>query len=153
MLICENLCSQNFSLYGSWWYSVHDMYESLTRINNTHTYTACYCMVIGSIHSGSLYKMAVSAQNSWTSTHDTTNTSSLSPTLKNESDLVMTKFKQLVSLGEGRKSCDTAMRRYYHGKRKVHYQGRAKLMITYSSLTRCTASNLLLKFSWQKVFT
>ena len=41
---------------------------------------------------------------------------------------------QLVSLCEGRKSCDTGMRRYYHGKRKVHYQGRAMLMITYNSL-------------------
>ena len=75
VLICENLCSRNFSLYSSWWNSVHDMYESLTRINNTHTYTTCYCMVIGSILSGSLYKMAVSAQNSWTSTYDSTNTS------------------------------------------------------------------------------
>ena len=48
---------------------------------------------------------------------------SLSPILKNESDLVMTKFKQLVRMCEGRKSCDTGMRRYYHGKRKVYYQG------------------------------
>ena len=136
------------------------MFESLTKINNTHTYTAYYCMVIGSILSGSLYKMAVSAQNSWTSTYDTTNRSTCNFITRFtfytqelsliRTNLAMTKFKQLVNLCEGRKSCDTGMRRYYHGRRKVHYQGRAMLMITYSSHTHCTASNLFLTFSWQK---
>ena len=139
------------------------MYESLTRINNTHTYTTYYYMVIGSTLSTSgLYKMAVSAQNSWTSTYDTTNKSTCNFITRFTSytqelslirtNLAMTKFKQLVNLWEGRKSCDTGMGRYHYGRRKVHYQGRAMLMITYSSLTHCTASNLFLTFSWQKVF-
>ena len=139
VLICKNLCSQNFSLYGSCWYSVHDMFESLTRINNIHTYTTYYCSTFSK---GGLYKMAVSAQNSWTSTYDTTNRSTCNFITRSTSytqelslirtNLTMTKFKQLVSLCEGRKSCDTGMGRYHYGKRKVHYQQRAMLMITCS---------------------